>query len=235
MVKPLARTVLRDGVYDSLLEMLLTELEPGSSLSIDGLARELGVSPTPVREALVQLEHTGLVSRAALKGYRVAPPLSPEQIAELVDARMVVELAAVEGAVRRGGGVVADLRDLHARHQDALVDAVARDGASARTAAVRRYFEADWAFHVAILDASGNPYLRQMLESLGVRLHRLRQAVGHGVSDGDAAVREHAEVLRAFEEGDAQRAVAAMRAHLEGVRDRSVADATSVTSAGLPG
>src|SRR6478735_4678774 len=94
------RRALRDGVYDALLELLLDNgVAPGASLSIEGLARELGVSPTPVREALGQLEHTGLVTRAALKGYRAAAPLTQARMAELLNARSVVEVAAVRAAV----------------------------------------------------------------------------------------------------------------------------------------
>jgi len=78
------RKVLRDGVFNQLVEMLLGDrLTPGAGLNIDGLARELGVSPTPVREALVQLEHTGLVSRVALRGYRVSAPLTPDEIGQV--------------------------------------------------------------------------------------------------------------------------------------------------------
>ena len=67
----LTRKVLRDDVHDALLQMLLRgRFAPGESLSIDHVARQLGVSPTPVREALVELEHTGLVTRAALRGFR---------------------------------------------------------------------------------------------------------------------------------------------------------------------
>src|SRR5690606_5880841 len=74
-VGDLERRGLRDRVYDLILEMLLEgDVEPGSRLSIDTLAKQLDVSPTPVREAMVQLERTGLVTREVLKGYRVAPP-----------------------------------------------------------------------------------------------------------------------------------------------------------------
>src|SRR5690625_2725032 len=112
----LDRKVLRDDVYDELLERLLGGQYPsGTSLSIDGVARELGVSPTPVREALAQLEHTGLVSRAALRGYRVAPPLSERQMAELVEARAVVELAAVERAAERTAELLPALQAAHER------------------------------------------------------------------------------------------------------------------------
>ena len=67
------RRGLRDAVYDRILDQLLRgETEAGGRLSIETLARELSVSATPVREALVQLERTGLVTREALRGYRVA-------------------------------------------------------------------------------------------------------------------------------------------------------------------
>lgn len=231
---PLSRKILRDDVHAALLEMLLdSELAPGAPLSIDGLARELGVSPTPVREALVELEHTGLVSRAALKGYRVAPPLSPEQMAELVDARIVVELAAVERAAAHAETLVPQLRAAHARHAGVIAElSVLADQPASRTAAtMRRYFDADWGFHVVIMQASRNRYLLQMLEGLGTHVHRLRQAVGHGISDGETALHEHAEILYAFESGGAPAAVEAMRRHLEGVRSRAVSEGT----AGVPG
>ena len=65
------RRGLRDHVYDHILQLLLSgDAAPGERLSIDTIARQLDVSPTPVREAMVQLERTGLVTREALKGYR---------------------------------------------------------------------------------------------------------------------------------------------------------------------
>ncbi len=117
------RTMLRDDVYDTVLEMLLTnEFKPGSSLSIDSVARQLGVSPTPVREALVQLETTGLVTRAALKGYSVALPLTEEQMVQLLDARMVLELAAVERAAARSSDVAPRLREAHEEHEEVVAE-----------------------------------------------------------------------------------------------------------------
>lgn len=93
----LQRKVLRDDVYDAILELLMSgEITPGTSLGIDPLARRLGVSPTPVREAMVQLEGTGLVERTALRGYRVADPLTAAQLAEIIDARVILETGAIE-------------------------------------------------------------------------------------------------------------------------------------------
>ena len=86
------RQVLTDHVYDTLLEMLMDgRFQPSEALSIDGLARELDVSATPVREAFARLEVTGLVIRAALRGYRVAPLPSTAELTELMDARLIIE------------------------------------------------------------------------------------------------------------------------------------------------
>ncbi|MEJ5888812.1 GntR family transcriptional regulator [Pseudokineococcus marinus] len=223
----LRRQLLRDEVYDALLDMLLEQrLAPGGSLSIDGLARELGVSPTPVREALVFLEHTGLVVRTALKGYAVAPHPSADQLEELVDARAVLETEALRRAAGRAE-LLPPLRAAHTAHLAAATAMVAAwtPEAPPPAAVMRQYFEADWAFHLTIAEASGNRYLRDMLQGLGAHLHRLVQSAGRGVTDWQAALEEHGRVLADLERGDADAAVRAMADHLAGVRRRAVADA----------
>jgi DNA-binding GntR family transcriptional regulator len=223
------RRALRDGVHDAILEKLLDgSTPPGSSLGIDSLARELGVSPTPVREALVQLEHTGLVTRVALKGYRVAPPLSPRQMAELIDTRTVLEVAAVERAAAHAGDLVPELRAAHAQHVLCGHRIRKLRGAGedlTGLADLREYFAADWDFHLTIIRAADNRFLLQLAESLGAHVHRLRQSVDHGLMDVDQALDEHGEILAAFESGDPQRAVEAMRSHLRALAHRSTADA----------
>lgn len=218
---------LRDRVYDLILEMLTSgEVQPGTRLSIDSIARQLGVSQTPVREALVQLERTGLVTREALKGYRVAPPLGSAQISELFDARMVLEVGAVDLALNDVDGLVPDLRAAEARHEE-----VAQRVREARADGVvplplfREYFEADWGFHRAILERSGNRFLQEMADSVGTHLHRMRQSVMHGLTDVDEAVAEHNAIVAAFASDDPMTARAAMRRHIENVRARAIHDA----------
>ena len=114
------RRGLRDHVYDHILEILLTgELTAGERVSIDGLARLLDVSPTPVREALVDLERTGLVVREALRGYRVAPPLDRGQLDELFVARETIETAATRLATPADDVFLRALEDAHADHEQA--------------------------------------------------------------------------------------------------------------------
>lgn len=221
-VNRLERKVLRDDVYDVILTMLLEgHLQPGTPLGIDALSRELGVSPTPIREALVQLEHTGLVSRAALRGYRVAPPISQGQMVELIEARAVVELAAVKMAFTRREELLPGLREVHEQHEAAKVVLAHNEDPKLAPTMLKNYIEADWRFHVRIMEASGNRYLFKMLEPLGGHVHRLRQLMGHGELDAGFAVEEHASVLKAFEEGTEQEAVQAMADHLHGVQVRS--------------
>jgi len=225
---PLQRRALRDDVYDSVLDMLLSgEITPGESIGIYSVARVLGVSQTPVREAMAQLEHTGLVERTALKGYRVAPPLPPEAMVELVDARAVVEIAAAHAAAADAAALVAELRAAHAAHQaatEALEASLREEGAVASLPLLRAYFDADWEFHLTVFRHSGNRFLLQMSEQLGSHLHRLRQTAGHASSDARQALTEHAHVLEGFASPDPLQGAARMQEHLAAVRARVVAD-----------
>ncbi|WIB32925.1 GntR family transcriptional regulator [Curtobacterium sp. MCSS17_005] len=218
---------LRDRVYDRVLEVLMGhDVEPGMRLSIDGLARSLGVSPTPVREALVQLERTGLVTREANKGYRVSPPLAGDQLEALFDARLIVESGAVELAAR---GDVDGLRERLAAaldEQAAVAAEVASVGAAhAPEELMARFFRSDWQFHQLIFDATRNPFLEEMSEIITTRVHRMRQIVEGGGDDTDRAVQEHRAILEALA-ADPTSAVAAMRLHIDAVRLRSRADAS---------
>lgn len=223
----LKRQVLRDDAYEALLDMLLEErLKPGASLSIDRIARDLGISPTPVREALAFLEHTGLVARTALKGYTVASRLTQDQLTELSEARTIVELAAVELATGKPG-LISRLREAHNQHLLATAQMLqsSSDGSLPSVKSMRNYFDADWGFHLVLLEASGNRFLQQMLQGLGTHLHRLVQSADRGVTDWEAALSEHGSVLAAVEVGNPGLAVEAMREHLQGALSRTLAEA----------
>jgi len=228
---PLTRRVLRDDVRDAVMGMLLDgRFAPGTSLGIDQLSRQFNVSATPVREALVELEATGLIERVAHRGYQVAPPMSAEQMRELGEARLVVEtLAAQWAAARRSPEFLAKLLSAHAAHLAAAQAVRQWDGFTRDKdgipAPLRPYFMADWAFHLVILDYCGNRYIRQMAQGLGSSLHRLRQSVSHGTSDAGQAVAEHERVLNAFLSGNVDDVTGAMHEHLAGFLTRSVAEA----------
>ena len=88
---------------------------------------------------------------------------------------------------------------------------------------LREYFEVDWNFHHLIFEGTHNPFLIDMSEAISTRVHRMRQTVQTGVSDADDAVLEHRAIVDAFAAGP-EAAAAAMRVHIERVRERSRRD-----------
>ncbi len=90
-----------DDVHDVLVDMLMNHsFEPGERLNIDALARTLGVSPTPIREALARMEAEGLVVRGPRRSYTVAPLISLDDLRALIDFRLLIEPAAAAAAAR---------------------------------------------------------------------------------------------------------------------------------------
>jgi len=89
-------------VYNAILDRITSlEIVPGARINMDTLARELGVSPTPVREALSRLEAEGLVLKTHLVGHRALPQLTREQVEQLFELRLLIEPAGAAMAARR--------------------------------------------------------------------------------------------------------------------------------------
>lgn len=193
-------------------------LQPGTAVSIDGTARELEVSPTPVREALARLEHTGMVQRVALKGYRVAPVASADDMAQLMEARLVIEPVNTKLAAQR---MVAEvMQSLEQSIHD--MESAPRGPSFAE---FRDYFDADERFHRLLADNAGNPFLLAAYNALGGQVQRFRLFSGVGITDADHAISEHRAIYEALEAGDAERAARHMEEHLSNVRSRAMADA----------
>jgi DNA-binding GntR family transcriptional regulator len=217
------RQALRAEVEEMILQKLLAgHHPPGARLSIDGMARELEVSPTPVREAMVALEKSGLVTYVALKGYVVAPMLSVEQIDELIDAREIVETAAMSRAFDRWEDLRRELEAAHARHAAVIekIDATDEVGFDL----VNEHFQADWGFHQTVFAWAENSFLERFVDILRSPVHRMRQTwQGSAMRlDADEAYAEHSEILRQVLAHNHDGAVRALTQHLEAVRKRSV-------------
>lgn len=213
------RQVLADHVYDEILESLMDgRLLPGTSVSIDGTARDLEVSPTPVREALARLEHTGMVQRVALKGYRVAPLASADDMAHLMEARLVIEPVNTKLASERMAEDVIAALEQSIHHMEA-----APRGPS--FAEFRGYFDADELFHRLIAENAGNPFMLAAYNALGGQVQRFRLFSGVGITDANHAISEHKAIFKALQAGDGDDASAQMVRHLSNVRSRAMADA----------
>lgn len=219
------RRGLRDDVYDRVLELLLSgALPPGARLGIDRIASDLEVSPTPVREALALLERTGLITRELSKGYRVAQPLSIEQINELFDARLILEAGAMELAERAPQGLHAALLEAHAAHELAAQQLLDVED-TMPVPVVQAYFAADVRFHDVVREFARNHFVSEMSVSLSTHLHLMRQTLRNGRSDVEFALVEHRAIIDAVGSGVPGAGVAAMREHITNVRGRARAEA----------
>lgn len=217
------RQVLRAEVEELILQRLLeARWAPGSRLSIDGMARDLEVSPTPVREAMVSLERSGLVEYVALRGYVVSPMLDAAQMAELLDARKVIEAAALDRAFEDVDGLLVDLEKAQARHAEVITRIEAAGEISYDL--MQEHFQADWGFHQVLFDHAHNRYLATMVDSLRVHTHRMRQtwAGGPATLDIDEAYAEHGRVLEKVRRHHHDGAARELALHLDGVLARSL-------------
>lgn len=203
---------LGEEVYDALYAQLMSHaIRPGSRISIDSLARQLGVSQTPIRQALSRLEAQGLVVKTHLIGYSAAPQMDRAKLDQLFEMRLLLEPFAAEKAARTmKAGTLKTLRRLDAAMKDCMTDEVSMlEG---------RYAQLDREFHDLIADSSGNELVRDTLESLHTHVHlfRLFYNAGRWVH----AVEEHRRIIDAFETGSPAKAKQAMKAHIEASKQR---------------
>jgi DNA-binding GntR family transcriptional regulator len=179
-----ARRVLRTSIITG-------ELEEGRVYSVGELAERLGVSATPVREAVFDLAHLGLVEMIRNRGF-VVPPLTDHDLDEIFQLRILLEVPAVEAVA---GTVDAEV-SARAR------DAVERCLAAAHAGDVATFIDADREFHLRLLEAYSNGRLVTIVERLRdqARLYGLRDLAASGrlVASGE----EHVRILDAVNAGD---------------------------------
>lgn len=205
------REPLTQSVYQVVMDMLMTHsLEPGARLSIEELARTLGVSQTPIREALARVEGDGLIIKEPGRSYTVAPLMGIEQVRSLIELRMLTEpFLAAKAAARATTSEISELRTM----------ARSGGGGNEKTAAANRLdMVYDTTFHAMVADLAGNQIISDMLARLRSHMHtyRLYYAAGHYA----VTKNEHLAVVRAIAKRDPDGAEAAMRMHLSKALDR---------------
>jgi DNA-binding GntR family transcriptional regulator len=223
---PAPRTAA-DRVYLVLLDQFMEGTRAaGEQLNIAVLQRELGVSQTPIREALARLEHTGLVRREALKGYRVAPLFGESELVQLFAARRILEPAmAAEAAARVGEEFLAQLLETIK-----VLDQVSQE--SSDPSSISRYLSADEHFHRLISLQAGNPFLTAAYVSLGGQVQRFRLFSETGSSDARFAAVEHRLIWEAFRDGLPDLAAERMGEHIANASERALSDRHKVRAKG---
>lgn len=220
---PPSRQTLTDSVYEAVQEMVMEQhIEPGARVNIDLLARQLNVSPTPVREALARLEMDGLVIKEPLRGYTITPTLDVKNFNDLYDLRRLLEPFAARAAAERRDDKA--LRALESEIRDMRQTVEASGGSAGKGYHEYRDFAwQDARFHEVVAGMSGNSLLSDTLRRLRSHLHlyRLYHLYYTTAEIGTATVIEHDAILAAIRAGDADRAEVAMLEHINRSRDRS--------------
>jgi DNA-binding GntR family transcriptional regulator len=201
-VSTVSRTILREQIKEILLERILRgELEPGERLVETRLARELGTSQAPVREALRDLQSLRLVESEPFRGARVRA-VDDEQLLPVFPVRMVLEELAAREAAERANG---DVRSLE-RELEAMREAAARED-------WRTQISHDLGFHRAVVELAGNEPLLQSWLVLGVEVSTAFATYWTYWDQVDLA-EFHVPIVEAIRAGEPSRAATEARKHV---------------------
>jgi DNA-binding GntR family transcriptional regulator len=207
VIKPVQRPApLRQSVYDALIDLIVSgELPPGQHLVETDIARQLGVSRQPIREALHRMEAEGWVDLRPSQGAFVHVPTDSE-VDELLDVRELLETETARRAAR-----LADADGV------ARLRVLCQEGSAAAEADdVSRAVEANNAFHAAIAVLAGNVVLADLASIVSRRVQWYYRLVAP--ARGKDSWAEHAEQIDAIEAHDEDRVQTLTREHTEQTR-----------------
>ena len=203
---------LADDVYEAIFNKLMSlEIVPGARITVDGLVRELGVSHTPIREALGRLEGEGLVVKTHLVGYSAAPQITRRRFDELYELRLLLE---PDGA-RRAALRVSDERLSKLKETAGLMSKLSN---SRERLSYSGFARLDADYHDQIMEIAGNGLIRDTLAHLHTHFHIFRLMYHARVTE--EALSEHDALLTALSGRDELGAERAMRNHIERSRHR---------------
>lgn len=203
------RAKLTDWVLDELRTAIIDlRLQPGEALREANLAESLGVSKTPVREALARLESEGLVETASFKG-AVVSGYTRRDLIEIYELRELVETWAVREAA---GSMGPDERE----RLDALMATSERLRERGRTAALEQVVDE---FDAFLFEQVTNRRISALIDNMRAHLTRIGRLTAEIPGRLVKSVDEHVLIAQALRRGDAAAAEAALRAHIASVRD----------------
>ncbi len=196
---------LRDVVFNTLRKAILTgQLKPGDRLMEVHLAKRLGVSRTPIREAIHKLEQEGLVTMIPRRGAEVAR-ITERSLQDVLEVRRALDALSVELACERiTAEQIGELTKACEQFEQATH--------SGDTAAVAK---ADVAYHDIIVKAAGNRRLQQLVNNLAEQMYRYRFVYLKDISQHEMLVKEHQEILQYIRKRDKEGASQAARKHID--------------------
>ncbi len=212
---------LRDVVFNTLRQAILKgELKPGERLMEIALAEKLGVSRTPIREAMRKLELEGLVVMIPRRGAQVAN-ITEKDLNDVLEVRIALENVAIEKACTRMSKEDMGRLWLAAKEFERTM----AEGNLVRLA------EADVAFHEIIYRASDNKRLNQVLNNLREQIYRYRVEYLKEEETRNVLVKEHEELTKAIRHRDVKKAQEISFRHIENQR-RAIIQSIEAEEAG---
>lgn len=195
---------LTDMVADEVRARIIDgRIALGAGLSENSLAAELGISKTPVREALLQLKQEGLVQVQPQRGTYVFR-LEGEQVIMISELREVLELAAAKAAITRNHDALSErMGKVYAQMRDAYE-------ADDRIA----YRKLDGDYHEAIIDLCGNDYIRNAYRQISFCIAALRSRLSTEAQLNKLSIADHREMLRLIKARDVPALTKLLRAHI---------------------
>ena len=195
---------LRDVVFNTLREAILKgDLKPGERLMELQLASKLGVSRTPIREAIRRLEQEGLAVTTPRKGAEVAK-MTLKDMEDVLEIRDALDELAVRIACQK-------ISDEQLRQLEDVKELFEK---STQTGNVKKIAEADVSFHDVIYEATGNPKLVTLLNNLREQVYRYRVEYIKDPKNYPTLIAEHEAILDSLKNRDVKNAVEAMHVHV---------------------
>ncbi|MEI6238972.1 MAG: GntR family transcriptional regulator [Planctomycetia bacterium] len=207
------RGLRHDIVRRVLIEIFRGHLPPGTRLITQKLSKQLGISATPLREALVELEAIGMVEISHNRG-AVAAPFGPEQLRGIYQVRRVLESEAARGAFGR-----IDRQMLETLREEFVAYARRR---SKSAAWLRSAMEADGRLHSTIAAACGSPRLAREIDRYALLMQTISAAIGNRHHSQEDAVREHIAIIDALLSGTREDCGRAMAKHIDSTAKRVI-------------
>lgn len=196
---------LRDVVFNTLRQAILTgELKPGERLMEIHLANKLGVSRTPIREAIRKLELEGLVTMIPRRGAEVAQ-ITEKSMNDVLEVRQAMDALCVELACDR----------ITEEELGELKKACETFEQAVRTKDVKKIAQADVALHDIIVQATGNQRLIQLVNNLSEQMYRYRFEYIKDISQHERLVEEHRVIYESIVKKDKETASEAARVHID--------------------
>ena len=199
---------LSEKAYDEIKDAIYKgKVMPGDILSESQLASQLGMSRTPVREALRMLATENFVEvKNGIGAY--VKPLSSKDMEDLYEVRCLLEVQAIKTSIYR---ITNDEIDAFERHFQALLDACERGEHPGQG----EFSELDWSLHILFVERCSNKYIKSIVASYDSNLRRYQSMSIDALNDVRESARQHLEILKALRLRDADKASEVLKKHLE--------------------